>query len=181
MESFFGESQNELRNELSMREFVLYDGATLYAANTSTAFPALFYPGFYDVFYEEVLKQFSHLTNTATSYTNEPQRVYEIAREIARAGLNLTVDIPPYNELFNAFISANYEVISIVTNDAFFHNSPSHRIYALYQENPLGFRDEFLLPAFFERPAKKSQAGKTGNLYRATAWCSAMPKGMKAK
>jgi hypothetical protein len=55
IESFFGDSQNDLRIALESRGFVINDTAILYGGSTSYALPVMLAPSFYDSFYGEII------------------------------------------------------------------------------------------------------------------------------
>jgi hypothetical protein len=107
-ERFFGEPQDVLRSELIRRGFVIYEDATLNAGSTDWAFPALFSPAFYDSYYGARLSEVSHLLAES--------RHPILHGKLSEDGINFIYDIIPDNEMFWAFMSANYETLMMITD-----------------------------------------------------------------
>ena len=130
-ESFFGESQDYLREELTKRGFLMYADAELKAGNTTFALPALLSPGFYDSYFGARLEEVRYLLNVGNI------RASTLVDTLARDGVNIVMDIHPYSELLQAFSSINYSIV--VMGDTtylsmpfnFFYNNVSNIIYQL--------------------------------------------------
>jgi len=104
VERFFGDEQDDLRNQLALRGFVIDDGAMLNAGRSWIATLALFFPSFYDNYFGEILE------STARDIIYTERRSYMYARTDADIG-HLPVRVHPYTELFHALKAAGYTTV----------------------------------------------------------------------
>ena len=100
MESFFGECQMRLREELNKRGFVIYENAELNASYTPPAITALLSPAFYDDFLHYLLMDLDGMLTCETADL--------LTRRLAENGLTFEDNILPHHELFRALTSAGY-------------------------------------------------------------------------
>ncbi|MCL2015012.1 MAG: hypothetical protein FWG68_02055 [Defluviitaleaceae bacterium] len=104
VERFFGDPQNEFRAELQNRGFVINENAIVNAGATWPSLPTLLSPGFYDNYWGELLVATNHTINTR-------RRNSLIRQQFAQDGI-VWDDDPnfPYQELYEAFMAAGYNV-----------------------------------------------------------------------
>ena len=101
-ERFFEEPQDNLREELAHRGFIVYEDALLEIGHTRGAIPALLSPAFYDSFLGECLAK----AKTELSWDS----IDMLNVDLGRAGLTVIENISPYYELFNALITRGYDI-----------------------------------------------------------------------
>jgi len=100
VERFWGECQDDLREELSRRGFLVYADAELNAGATTYALPALLSPTFYDSFWGEQLSQVdTELMRFRRGILND---------KLTQVGVTVARDIAPQYELFAAFAKRGY-------------------------------------------------------------------------
>jgi len=105
MLEFFDDPQDELRQELNSRGFVINEHAYLYADVTDQAIPALFSPDLHDSFLGEILIATGNALRDGT-------REYKV-RRFREAGFSPAEHAAPYLELFHAFLQAGYRTVTI--------------------------------------------------------------------
>lgn len=122
IEKYFGDTQDELRNELKNRGFVINETAELNATYTNFALPALLAPAFYDSYFGTRLAQTGHLIGT--------ERALELTGMLTLDGISLKTDIFPNLEFFHALLAANYHTIMITdSRSVLFEWPPLDRRY----------------------------------------------------
>jgi len=102
VEKYFGDSLDELREELLQRGFIIKEDATLNAGRTQFAIPALLSPFFYDNYLREYLDMVEHLPR--------PERDAQIHTQFAKDGINR--HLVTNMELFHAFLAKNYHQVT---------------------------------------------------------------------
>jgi len=102
MEDYWGLSQENVREELAKREFVVYDNAQLNAGYTYASLAALFSPALYDNFLS------TRLLEMETEL--RPKRTAFLVSELAQIGLTFDDDIVPNYELLSALSAAGYRI-----------------------------------------------------------------------
>ena len=105
VEKFFGDTQEEVKNELTKRGFILNEDAKLHGGYTHNALAAMLSPTFYDSLLGELLRQNEHILSR--------ERQNRIWAGYGRAGIDLERDVTPFYELFHAFMAKGYRVITI--------------------------------------------------------------------
>ena len=105
IQKYFGDAQNELKEELHKRGFIVNENATLAAGYSSVAIPSLLSPAFYDSYLEPHLKKNDHLLRT--------ERQAFLNNQFASDNLNFRNDIVPNYEVLRAFKSIGYTTIAI--------------------------------------------------------------------
>lgn len=105
VEDFFGIPHDNERYVLERRGFIIYDYAILNTAHTEVSLPIFFSPGFYDSFFGFVLEQVSDFTNIEEVFSTE------VIRLLNRRGISTINEVAPHNEVFRAFMAADYEVV----------------------------------------------------------------------
>jgi hypothetical protein len=116
MERFFNDPQDDLRQELESRGFVIDDDAMLYAGATWIAMPALFSPGFYDDYFGRLLDISNHLVLSE-------ERYHDMNRYLNPEIGNFALRVQPYPEFFHALMAAGYTTVQ--------HSTPGHGITPL--------------------------------------------------
>ena len=109
MEYFFDEPQDELRQQLSERGFVINEDARFNAFNTMFGVPALLSPALYDSYLGELLAEKSRELHW--------ERSNLLHETLENDDITLVDDIAPYHELFHAFLQSGYTVVSIASFD----------------------------------------------------------------
>jgi len=115
-ETFFGGSQDEFRNFLDERDFILNENATFLGVNTRFGLPGQLSPAFYDSFLAEIFATFEDLPTRP--------RLNAVSNALRRQGLVLEYDVTPATELFNAFLQAGYSTVQIAP-----HHPDTHAIF----------------------------------------------------
>ena len=105
METFFDQPQDELRQELVTRGFVINENAEFIGNNTTYGMPGLFSPALYDSYLGALYMEGRYLLRS------ELQPMFNQA--FARDGISLADEIAPYHELFHAFLQAGYSAVMI--------------------------------------------------------------------
>ncbi|MCL2559334.1 MAG: hypothetical protein FWE07_02500 [Turicibacter sp.] len=105
MAFLFDDTQDELRQQLLDRGFVINEEAELAAHNTVFGVPALLSPAFYDSYLGELL------THTNTLLRRGRQRFLHGA--LNDDGISLAEDVAPYHELLHAFLAVDYTAVMI--------------------------------------------------------------------
>ncbi|MCL1999362.1 MAG: hypothetical protein FWG65_11410 [Turicibacter sp.] len=106
---FFGDPQNQLREDLNDRGFVINENATLDAGASVIAAPILFSPTFYDSYYSRVMREISPLLTRELRWP-------EHSRILQEDGVNIAAHHGPYMEIFHAFNQAGYTTIAITNS-----------------------------------------------------------------
>ena len=109
MQEFFDDTQDELRQELNSRGFVINESAYLYSDGTAQSIPALLSPALYDSFLGEVL--------AATGYELRAVRQEYRVRRFREAGFSPGEHAASYLELFHGFLQAGYRAVTIAGYD----------------------------------------------------------------
>ena len=109
VEKYFGEDQEQLKNELTSRGFLLNEDARLMASCTAMALPALTSPGFYDSYFGAILTE-------ATDNATRPKAVKTINNRLRADGVRYREDIMPNSEVFYAFIEAGYRQVTMAAS-----------------------------------------------------------------
>ena len=104
IETFFGDSQEELRKELENRGFVINSGAKLNAGSTEFALLALLSPGLYDSYFGAIMAENANF--------NVFPRIFRVWNKLAEDGLCKVRDLARHYELFTAFYSTGYTTMS---------------------------------------------------------------------
>jgi len=113
MERFWGESQEDLRYELSNRGFLIYAEGTLGAAKTQEGIIALLSPSLYDNYLSYIFRETQDLIEQHDEALGE-QWFSEIHRpQMELDGINLFADIMPYHELLNALLQRGYDLFGL--------------------------------------------------------------------
>ena len=107
VEKYFGDSQDELKTELTKHGFVLNEDAELHAGYTRVAVPALLSPAFFDSYLGLRLDEVKYL------YLPHRTRRAELDKRHILDGVDLYEDIAPNLELFTAFMQAGYTAVTI--------------------------------------------------------------------
>ena len=102
LESFWGEDQQYLRDELAARGFYIYPGAELNAGFTNSALPALLSPYFYDNFLGELLADIEDKLRVP--------RANAFVEGLAQVGVTFLDDIVGSYELFAALTLVGYDI-----------------------------------------------------------------------
>lgn len=123
---YFGDSLDDLKNNLKKRGFVINENAELRAGYTSVAVPALLSPKFFDSYLGEHLANVDNLLRSPRNATLNTQ--------FALDGLSLKQDIEPYYETIKAFKSAEYTTVLIACSS---WRTVSDYHYNPYAEKPL--------------------------------------------
>ena len=105
MEFFFDDPQDELRQQLVERNFIINEAARFNTEGTAYGVPALLSPTFYD----------SYLGNLLAAINQElrTERNVFMNEAFERDGISLSKDVAPYHELFNAFLQSGYSHVYI--------------------------------------------------------------------
>jgi len=127
VEKYFGDSQDELKGELTSRGFVLNESAMLNAGYTIVAVPALTCPTFYDSYLGSQLAEVGNLITR--------ERRAEMNKTLSLDGIDIAKDVNPNLELFSAFIATGYTGVQIASYDYFRPNDWFYRTNN--QERPL--------------------------------------------
>ena len=105
IEQYFDISLNHIRDSFAQRGFIFYENATVRnVADTQTAIASLLSPQFFDVYFSDLTDEVAHLIG-------EDRYDYIMAR-LLHDGVDILRDINPNNELFGAFKSAGYEIVT---------------------------------------------------------------------
>jgi len=124
VERFFEDPQDDLRQELVSRGFVIKDDAMLHAGLSWVALPALFSPYFYDNYFGRLLQETNHLT---TSF--ERSRSGVLSSNIRQDIGIFEIHIAPYLELHHALAAAGYTLIQQSSPTTGFTPFTSHYFY----------------------------------------------------
>ena len=107
-ELYFDSSQDEFREFLKERGFLINEGAQYHGFRTAIGIPGLMSPDYYDSFLGEILKQIEDIPCTV-------ERL-EIYREFLDLhNISLPIDVAPYWELLHGFMQADYTAVSVAT------------------------------------------------------------------
>ena len=109
IEYFFNKPQDDLRQQLIQRGFVINEDAEFNAHITIFSVPALLSPAFYDSYLGTLLKEANQMSRSErTSFLNSTLNSDRIS---------LRKDIAPYHELFNAFLQNGYRHVMMASLD----------------------------------------------------------------
>ena len=121
VERFFGESRDDLRTELAMRGFVIYEDAIVYGGETQYALPILLSPAFYDSYFGERISEVDGLSPITRTRT--------LIGRLSQDGISLANDVAPYYEIFHAFRAADYNIVIICSYPHIMSSVPFDRLY----------------------------------------------------
>jgi hypothetical protein len=132
VERFFNEPQNELREGLKNRGFIIDEGAKLNAGGTWSAMCALMFPNFYDNYFGELLADTNHLV---LSVDRDTAIMPHLNADIG----NMHSHIYPYPEFFSALNAAGYTTVQQSTPGHGFTPFASNIFYDIrYDEQTVG-------------------------------------------
>lgn len=109
MAYFFDDPQEELREALVTRGFVINEDARFVAHDTVFGVPGLLSPDFYDSYLGELL--------ATTGQSLRRERAQALRGTFAADHISLADDVAPYHELFHAFMQAGYTAAMIADFD----------------------------------------------------------------
>jgi len=157
VERFWGTSQNQLRDMLTNRGFMIYEDARIYSSDTMTSLAALLSPAFYDNFWGERMAQ----SNTKF----RDARLTFLSHELMQVGLTLEGSISPYFEFLSAFVTRGYR---------FYQDFPDNHFYPVI---PMSFADQTHEHGYTIRPWHRifAQSGDLATLLTLTTPLSIPP------